>query len=227
MNSKKDLDVIDPFYDAVVPGSQYDVFGLINARVEIKVLSDRGCLIFKVPLRLGVKGSYSQSIIEIWSSDRREEPVFTPQWTRLQLAYIRNVKFLGLREKHGIQFYQFTLPQSPGSRFIWLTDCKPDFWMFPIPNPDDPKLHSTMRIEVGDSTLWRGFIGKSRGSVINPIYSSEVHTSQLIGRTTFANWHDEIMDFKKYLNQEGNALMKDSKTKVPQPIPEGKLKMHL
>ena len=230
MNATRDLEAWDPHYDTLEKGEVYDIMGLINASIEIVSIMHKGLMLYKVPLRLGTNGFYNQAIIEIWVSNKIEEPIFTPDWTRCQLAYIRDAKFVDFRKTHGLEFYQFVLPGNPSSRFIWLTDHSRDFWSFPVSEPEDIRLYAFRDIESNDTTLCRGYVRCSKGSVFSKVHSSQsclIHTSTKIGGDTFIKWYNEVMDFKQFLLDQGEKLMERYQFNMPKECFEGHLKMHL
>ena len=201
----KSFDAWDPFYDHLEKNAVYDICGLINAKVEQKNVKRRfgqgKLLLYRVPVRLGVDGNYTQAIIEIWSSTKDEQPTFTSDWRRLQFVFLREVKFVGDRELFGLKYLQFVMPSDPASRYIWLSGSEIDYWMMPIPDPEDPRLYSTADKHHGDSTSVRGFLGKSSGSVFGKIYSTyhrEIHSTTLIGETSFFDWYNEVMEYKSF-----------------------------
>ena len=230
MNSTKTLDVWNPDFDPIEKGQCVDIFGFINAEVEFKSIQHKAMTLYRVPLRLGVNGNYHQVLLEIWSGNRKETPVFTQDWTRCQLAYIRDVKFVEYRECEGLKFYQFVLKGYSSSRFIWLTDDSKDFWSFPIPQPEDIRLYAFQPIQTGDSTLSRGYVGRSDGSVFARCYSAgscNIHTSTKIGETTFINWYNEMLSLKSFLLDSGNKLMRENKSRIADNLLKGPLQMHL
>ena len=196
---KKTFAAWDPYYDKLEKNAKYDLIGLINGKVEVKNVNKRNgkgkLLLFKVPLRLGVDGHYTQAIIEIWASTKKEEPVFTSDWHRLQVAYIRDLKFVDCRELHGLKYFQFVLPSNPNSRFIWLSGDRENYWMLPIARPENPRYYSTAHKFDGDSTSVRGFWERSNGSVFSKEYSNyyrDIHSTTEIGQTCFADWLKEV-----------------------------------
>lgn len=230
MNSTKILDVWDPDFDPIEKEQRVDIFGFVNAEVEFKSIPHKKVTLLRVPLRLGVNGNYHQVLLEIWCGNKKEEPIFTQDWTRCQLAYIRDVKFVEYRECYGLKFYQFVLNSYSSSRFIWLTDDSKNFWSFPIPEPEDIRLYAFHAIQTGDSTLSRGFVGRSNGSIFARCYSAEscnIHTSTKIGETTFINWYNEMLSIKSFLLDSGNELIKKNKSKVADNLLDGPLQMHL
>ena len=223
-------DTSDPYYEDFCPGSCYDLIGLINANVEMKNITGKfgsKYVLYHVALRLGVKDCFTQCIIKIWAKTKQEEPKFTSNWLYFQLAYIKNVKFLGNRERFGLQFMEFVLDSSPGSRFIWLSDSREKFWQFPISNPEKLENYARKHKILKESCPWIGFVDTSKGSILNrQIYSNEcmVHSRTIFGVNDWCHFSDffsDVRSLKRWMLAQGEKLLHPSRKKEFFNLTEG------
>ena len=205
MNNFKIFDVNDPHDENFVTKGTYDIFGLINANIEICHIEDKKLTLHRVPIRLGTDGQYNQAIVEIWSKEAREEPRFTRDWFRYQLAFIRDVIFIGHREKCGLKFMKFCLPSGWGSRYIALTSDD-NFWIRPVSKHEDPSDYKLSKLT---QSTFRGNLRLSNGSVFGDVWKASnrvLHTHDNFGQTTFSCWEDEVLKIKHFMILTGQRL---------------------
>ena len=205
MNNFKSFDVNDPFDENFVEKGTYDIFGIINANIEICHIDHKKLTLHRVPIRLGVKGRINQAIIEIWSKETREEPRFTRDWFNYQLAFIRDVIFIGHREKCGLKFMKFCLPSGGGSRYIALT-AEDNFWIQPVSKHEGPSEYKWAKM---NQSSFRGNLRLSTGSVFGDVWKASnrvLHTHDAFGRTKFSSWEDEVLTIKHFMLIKGHKL---------------------
>ena len=196
----------DPFYEILEEGDRYNLVGIINSKVEVKQ-TDEGFLLFRVALQLGCDENFSQAIIEVWSKVGEEEPIFTRKWEHFQLAYFRQVLFIGKRNNHGLEFYKFELPADRDvPRYIWLSSDEPDFWARPVIETESNSISlRTNWIQTratGQRCPFDGVLKSSKGSVFEAGYTEEdrtIHTQTLIGNYTFSSFYETVRKMRNEL----------------------------
>ena len=206
---------VDPFYDELKSGNCYDLFGIINCTIEIKNLTEKGLLLYRVPLLLGIDGNHSQVIIEVWAAKGKEEPIFTRNWLQFQIAYIREAKFVAKRERFGLTFFHFTLSTNPSSRYIWLSSDEPNFWRFPIADPEPRKLNSFKKKLTGEYCPFDGEVKSSPGSVFGSLWTlqnKKLHSRTMIGHFSFSHLYAVVLGMKEEcISSAGKLVLSDHK----------------
>ena len=180
-----DLEVTDPLHAKLTPGdSDITLAGIINAPPKYIPLVSQAKVLLQVPLRTGTLQEPTQSIVEIMCDRTEMEPKFCQNWTHLQFAIIKNCIFKGKRTNYGLDFFVFTVTTySPSTRFIWLSSPRRDFWMDPVPEPENP-VDSTWRPipTSGPASFAHGVLDMSPGSVIGKQWCTKarnIHTDYL------------------------------------------------
>ena len=231
MSNQENIEVADPITERLEPGHCYNLIGIINAQPEIKAKT-QGELLFRVPMRLGTKGQYTQAILEITSKGPIEEPYFIRKWMDLQIAVIKDCQFINYRENFGIKFLHFILPSSPRNRYIFLTADEKDFWRYPLIKSEHPSNFRVLRTKCGDSFSFKGIVKSSNRSIFgsalkNTTISTETYFTNGTNDTNFSDWREEVLELKLYFINEGKRVLADFNRKIPAVIPEGPLRMHM
>ena len=213
-------DTSDPYYEDFCQGSCYDLIGFINAPIEMKNVWKNGqkSILYLIALRLGVRKNFTQSIIKIWAKTEKEEPKFTQNWMNLQLCYLKNAKFIEKRQRFGLNFLEFVIESSPGSRFIWLSNAETTFWQKPILDTEPPEDYARKPKLLKESCPFRGYVNASEGSILNrKTYGSEcdVHSRTIFGQNeawcTFSDFFADNRIFQRWMVSEGSRLLQPSR----------------
>ena len=230
MNIKEKIEVADPIVENLEPGQFYNLIGIINAQPEVKTKT-QGEFLFRVPMRLGTKGQYTQAILEITSKRKIEEPCFIRRWMDLQIAVIRDCQFINYRENFGMKFLHFKLPSSPQNRYIFLTADEKDFWLYPLIKSEHPTNWRVLPKKCGDSFSFKGVVKPSNRSVFGSFWrdpeNPEISTETFFNNTNFSDWREEVLALKLFFKAEGKRMLAEFNRKIPAVIPEGPLQMHM
>ena len=168
-----------------------NITGIINSSVFAQKFSTG-----RVLERMGViLPCLTNIILEIWSNDDETRPKFSENWKNLQLICVFGGKYGG-EAKVGDKLYKvfrINCQNSKRTRFIWLSDESPTFWVKPILQRDDVDDYYydcddtwPDPLPIGD-----GILRKSEGSYLaKPIFKfmghlhtdhfSEIHFPSLV-----------------------------------------------
>ena len=195
------VEITDPVFTCLEKDHYYNLCGLINSDHEIAQCAFNRGMIFRLSLRLGIQNLYSQSIVEIYCTNRTMMPKTPPNFSKtIQIAFMKNCLYVGEKKIDGIAFQNFKIIiDNPEERFIWLSSPRADFWT----NPNHPESNSLEPILESAS-------GSVFGRAVKP-EQRRIFLSQGIGGVKWENWRLEAEELKKELRRPETDFISDGK----------------
>ena len=196
----------------LVPGTKYDVCGLVNAGTKMFLRSKLNCTVFRVPI---VTDCGLQIIVEVWADCKSQEPRFTWDWRILQFTLIRGAIFKHKLTPFGVDVYFFKVNTSNRDfRFIWISEPCRNFWMNPVKDVEEISERRIYHVQNFDSSVVRGFLKRSNGSCFGkfvPEKDRNLHSHQMIGGLFHHDWKLAMIQYRrKYMRQNLEMMLKDA-----------------
>lgn len=164
----------DPGHNELDRFKCYDIMGIVNTS-QIKIPFSKTN---KVLQRFGVIfPSLVQGVVEIWNTSIESEPKFHAEWSKLQLIFMKSVRYHGQSEIGKKTVHVFRLSQKENQfKFIWLSDR--NFWIRPIGITDPyfknevPHWPNIVRCDMGE-----GVLRCSNGSRFGSYWKNQLKTN--------------------------------------------------
>jgi hypothetical protein len=123
----------------------YSLTGLVNGQPKYFSYPKAGKMKVQIPF---INPGRTQSVIEIWSSNKLMEPKMGSNWRNLQFIFVKDATYHGITDLNSMTRYSkarrihvFRLStKSPNHRYIWLSKDCPNFWNNPVSRFDNDDL---------------------------------------------------------------------------------------